>query len=118
FRYTGLASTSPFPASWAELNLEDINKGSAKYDLEKDVPGPVDVLSVSENLKTFSRLAVFGSSSVFLNAYQGNSANFNLVLNTVAWLIDDTGLVSLNRPSLTQERVFISDGQMNLILFI
>lgn len=118
FRYTGLAKTSPFPASWAEKDLTAISQGNAKYDLDIDIAGPIDVLAVSENLTTFSRVAVMGSSSVAINAYQGNAANFNLVLNTISWLMDDTGLVSLNRPNLSQERVFVSEGQMNLILFL
>src|SRR5690606_36955207 len=102
----------------AEKNLKEIGQGNAKYDLGVDLPGPIAVLAASENLKTFSRIAVLGSSSLFINAYQGNAANFNLLLNTTAWLIDDTGLVSLNRPSLTQERVFVAKGQMNLILIL
>ena len=117
-KYSYLARTSTFPASWAEVNMEEMGNGRAQYDLDHDIAGPIDVMGVTEHLKTYSRIAVSGSSSFFINGYQGNASNLNLFLNTIAWLIDDSGLISLNRPGLQQEKVFVSEGQMNLILVV
>jgi ABC-type uncharacterized transport system involved in gliding motility auxiliary subunit len=115
-KYTGLLETSAFPASWAETNIKDVTSGKALYD-DKDLKGPVDVAATIYHEKYNSKMIVTGSSSFYINGYESQSNNFNLVLNMISWLVDDEGIMSIDRPGLSNERIFISISQNILILF-
>jgi ABC-2 type transport system permease protein len=114
--YTSLLRTSKFPASWAETNIKDVTTGKAVYG-DDDLKGPIDLISSTYHQKYNSKLIVSGSSSFFINGYETQSNNFNLFLNMISWLVDDEGIISLNRPGLSNERIFISVSQEMLILF-
>jgi len=114
--YSAIANSSPFPASWAESDLAKVATGNAVFDI-KDTKGPVALASVVENTKLDSRLAMFASSSFIVNGYQGQSSNFNLFLNTLAWVIKEEGIISLNRPELTNEMILLSASQITLIFY-
>jgi len=114
--YTPLLTTSSFPASWAETNIKDVTEGKALYD-DADLKGPVEVVASAYHEKHNSKIIVSGSSSFFINGYETQSNNFNLFLNMISWLVDDEGIISINRPGLSNERIFISMSQDTLILF-
>ncbi len=116
YKYTAIAHSSPFPASWAESDLVKVSTGNAVFD-NKDIKGPVSLASVVENIELDSRIAIFSSSSFIVNGYQGQSANFNLFLNTLSWIINDEGIISLNRPKLTNEMIILSTSQITLIFY-
>ncbi|MBC76542.1 MAG: hypothetical protein CME64_11065 [Halobacteriovoraceae bacterium] len=116
-KYTALAMSSPFPASWAESQLDDINSGKVYYTKGLDLKGPVALFSVVENTKTFSKLAVSASVEFISNAYQNQSSNFNFFLNTLSWLVDDEGIISLNRPALKKNMIVLSAPQISLIFY-
>lgn len=116
-KYTALAKSSPFPASWAESAFEDLNSGKVFYNKGLDLEGPVALLAVTESNKDFGKLAVSSSSDFVANAYQNQSANFNLFLNTLSWLMDDEGIISLNRPALQDNLIVLSASQISLIFY-
>lgn len=115
FVSTWIARTSLFPASWAELSFDQIKTGKAVYD-SNDIKGPISLAVVSET-KLASRIAAFASSTFIVNGYKNQTSNFNLFLNTLAWLTNDEGIISISRPELSQERIFMSEGQLNLIFY-
>ena len=115
--YHALAMSSPFPASWAESQLKDINSGKVYYTKGLDLKGPVGLLAVSEHSKDFGKLAVSASVDFVNNSYQNQSSNFNLFMNTLSWLIDDEGLISLNRPELSNNMIVLSAPQISLIFY-
>ncbi len=115
--FTSLAKSSPFPASWAESQLNEINSGKVYYNKGLDLKGPVTVLATTENKKDGARLAVGASVEMVGNAYQNQSNNFNLFMNTLAWLIGDEGVISLNRPELSNNMIILSAPQISLILY-
>lgn len=112
-----LAQTSNFPASWAETNLNEISTGRAAFD-KNDIQGPITVAAISGHKEYFSKVAVLGSTSMLVNGYQSQSPNFNFFMNVLTWLIDDEGIISLNRPTLNSERVFLGSYQITLIFWI
>ncbi len=114
--YSSLMQTSNFPASWAETNIKDVLNGKAAYD-KLDIKGPVTVAASSYHKEFNSKVIALGSSSFFINGYETQSNNYNIVLNMLAWLVDDEGIISINRPGLSSERIFISMSQEVLILF-
>lgn len=116
-KYNSLAKSSPFPASWAESQIDDINSGKVYYTKGLDLKGPVSLFSVAENSKEFSKLAVAASVEFISNAYQNQSSNFNLFMNTLSWLVDDEGIISLNRPALTTNMIVLSAPQISLIFY-
>lgn len=117
FKYAPLAFSSPFPASWAESQLQDINSGKVYYNKGVDLKGPVALMAVSESTKDFGKMAVGASIEMLGNAYQNQSSNFNLFMNVLSWLMDDEGIISLNRPELSNNLIILSASQMSLIFY-
>lgn len=119
---TLLARTSDFPGSWAETNLKAVTEGKAEFQEKEDLRGPIGVLGagekVGEDSQAGSRFILLGSSSFLINAYQAQSGNTNLFLNAVSWLINDEGIISLNRPGNEEPPVILSSQHLQMIFFI
>jgi ABC-type uncharacterized transport system involved in gliding motility auxiliary subunit len=114
-----LAYTSPFPGSWAETNLKAVTEGKALYEENKDLKGPVGLLGVAEGSgKSTSRITLLGSSSFLVNAYQSQSGNTTLFLNTVSWIVNDEGIISFNRPGIEESPVILSAQHLQMIFVI
>lgn len=117
-----LAKTSDFPGSWAERDLKAVARGEAKFDEKTDQRGPIGVLGagekVGEESQPGSRFILLGSSSSLINAYQAQSGNMNLFLNSVSWLVNDEGIISLNRPGLDEFPTILSERHLQMIFVI
>ncbi|HXH74394.1 MAG TPA: GldG family protein [Bacteriovoracaceae bacterium] len=115
-----LAFTSSFPGSWAESDLKGVTEGKATYNEKTDRKGPVALLGIGESTETTkgSRFAMMGSSSFLVNAYQNQSANSTLFLNTVSWMVDDEGIISFNRPGIEEYPVILSAQHIQMIFVI
>ncbi len=103
--------------SWAETNLEKLEKGEANFDSAYDLLGPVSIAAAAENLpfsptdkKNASsnknllpatgkggRIVVIGDSDFLTNAYLDLSGNTRFALNALQWLAKDERLIDL-RP--------------------
>jgi ABC-type uncharacterized transport system involved in gliding motility auxiliary subunit len=114
--YISLVQSNNFPGSFAETNFDEVIKGHATYD-DKDIKGPVDIIVAVEQQSTQGRMIISGSSSFIVNGYQTQSSNFNFFLNLVAWGLGDEGVISLNRPTLTNEMIILSSSQITLIFY-
>jgi ABC-type uncharacterized transport system involved in gliding motility auxiliary subunit len=115
-----LAFTSSFPGSWAETDLKGVTEGKATYQEGADTKGPIALLGIGESSKNTmgSRFALLGSSSFLQNAYQSQSGNTNLFLNTVSWIAEDEGIISLNRPGIEEHPVILSAQHLQMIFVI
>lgn len=114
-----LASTSSFPGSWAETDLKAVSQGKAQFDEKKDPKGPVGLLGVAEGTgQSSSRVVLLGSSSFLINAYQSQSGNLTLFLNSVSWMVNDEGIISFNRPGLEEFPVILSAQHLQMIFVI
>ena len=114
-----LAFTSAFPGSWAESNLKGVTEGKALYEEKKDQKGPIGLLGVAEGSgSSTSRITLLGSSSFLVNAYQAQSGNSTLFLNTVSWMVNDEGIISFNRPGLEEHPVILSAQHLQMIFVI
>ncbi len=89
-------------SSWAESDLENLQKGDAFLDPSKDMKGPVPIAAVSvqkpeaKNEKSVPfKIVVFGDSDFITNANVNVSGNRDLFLNSVAWLAGELTLVSI-----------------------
>jgi ABC-type uncharacterized transport system involved in gliding motility auxiliary subunit len=114
-----LAMTSPFPGSWAETNLKGVTEGKAQFEEKSDIKGPIGLIGVSEGTGTSTtRVSLLGSSSFLVNAYQNQSGNTTLFLNTVSWMVNDEGIISFNRPGVEEYPVILSAQHLQLIFVI
>ena len=112
-----IIKTSPFPASWAESDLDNINKGKVFFNIENDTKGPINLMMASTDQNYNSKAVVVSSAGLISNAYRSQSPNFNLVMNAIVWLTDDEGIISLNRPGLSEEVIILSAGELSLIFY-
>lgn len=115
-----LAFTSGFPGSWAEKDLKGVTEGKATYNEKVDRPGPIALLGIGESTETAKggRFALLGSSSFLVNAYQNQSGNTILFLNTISWIVNDEGIISFNRPGIEEEPVILSAQHLQIIFVI
>jgi ABC-type uncharacterized transport system involved in gliding motility auxiliary subunit len=116
FEQVNLLWTTPFPATWAEKDIQGVIDGKANFD-STDLKGPITLGISSFNRENQSKIIVFGSGGFVTNAFESQSSNFNLFLNSLAWVLDDEGIISINRPGLKKSKVMISLSQETLILF-
>lgn len=119
---TILAATSSFPGSWAETDLKAVTKGRAEYKEKEDFRGPIGLLGVGEKVgvgaNLDSRFVLLGSSSFLINAYQNQTGNTTLFLNTVSWMVKDEGIISFNRPGIEEYPVILSAQHIQMIFVI
>ncbi len=119
---TILAFTSAFPGSWAETDLKAAVKGQAVFKENEDLKGPIGLIGIGEKVGQGSvldsRFILLGSSSFLINAYQNQTGNPHLFLNSLNWLVKDEGLISLNRPGVEEFPVFLSAQHIQLIFVI
>lgn len=114
-----IASTSPFPGSWAESDLKGVTEGKAQFNEKKDLKGPVGLLGVAEGAgKSTTRIVLLGSSSFLVNAYQAQSGNPILFLNSVSWMVNDEGIISFNRPGIEEYPVILSAQHLQMIFVV
>jgi ABC-type uncharacterized transport system involved in gliding motility auxiliary subunit len=114
-----IAHTSQFPGSWAETDLKAVTLGKAKFDEKTDQKGPVGLMGVAEGVgQSTSRIVLLGSSSFLVNGYQSQSGNTTLFLNSVSWIVNDEGIISLNRPGVEEFPVILSSQHLQMIFII
>ena len=115
FKWKTLAKSTPFPGSWGESNFEEIKLGKASYSENRDLKGPMPIMVIGQNDK--SRIVAFSSNSFITNQFQGQTNNFNLFLNALSWAIGDENLITLDRPELKGNIVYLSQMQADLIFY-
>ncbi|MBT7610329.1 MAG: GldG family protein [Bacteriovoracaceae bacterium] len=120
-KYESLAKTLPFPASWAESNVDEILNGKISFNLNKDIRGPISLAGTWEETvkegQRGSKISLFGNSTFVSDAYKKYSSNFTLFINTLNWSTGDLKLISLNMPILKDDPVFISKPQLGIIFY-
>jgi hypothetical protein len=121
YKISPLAFSTQFPGSWAESDTYSLLKGRVTYSSE-DLKGPVTMAMTSESktnaLDFQTKIFVVGTSRFILNGYQNQTPNFNLFLNAISWVVDDNAIISMSRPELQEEKIYMSDKQIKLIWYL
>lgn len=116
YKWKTIIKTTPFPASWGETDFEEVQSGKANYTEQKDFKGPLPLMVVGEN--NTSRIVAWSSTTFISNQFQGQANNFNLFLNSLAWVVGEEGLSSLDRPEVKGNLVYISDIHLSMIFYL
>lgn len=110
-KVTELAHTNP--GSWAETDLQKLEKGEAELDPEKDGVGPVPVaaaVEVQEAVKG-ARVVVVGDSDFLSNAHLNVSGNKDFALNILQWLVKDDRWIAIRTKEPRFEPLFLGLNQ-------
>ena len=117
--------------SWAESDLKSLGNPSldektdkkgpitlaatARIDVAQPSPAPTAPPGGEEPRKKEGRVAVFGDSDFATNAGLGADGNSDFTLNTIAWLSEDTDLISIRPRDPDDQRLFLTDNQGRLV---
>lgn len=116
-KWNSMINSLGFPATWGETNFSEVTSGKATYNENIDYKGPLALALLGVNEATKSKVILFGSSAFVSNQFQGQANNFNLFLNSVSWAADEKSILSLNRPELKGNLIYISDIHFNLVFY-
>jgi len=130
-----LVETSP--GSWAESdittlmtsgkvgrNLEDgdregpISLAAAVSSPATDVPAPAEGEKPDETRKPETRLVVFGDSDFASNGWLGIQGNRDLFMNSVNWLAQQEGLISIRPRDPEDRRITLTADQQTRIFWL
>lgn len=96
------------PGNWLDEN------GNRKKD-----PGeeghPFVIAGIVSHVNRLMKMVVYGDADFASNAYASVSGNANLFINTVSWLCDEGGLVSVAPAKNEFVPMFISDYQARIM---
>ncbi len=115
YAFYPIASSTPFPGSWGETSFAEVKEGKADYAEGVDSKGPLNLFVAG--VFSDSRILLSSSISFISNQFQAQSNNFNLFLNALSWAAKQEALISLNRPRLKGNIVYISGIHQSLILY-
>jgi ABC-type uncharacterized transport system involved in gliding motility auxiliary subunit len=105
--------------SWAESNLENLEKGDAAFDPDSDSPGPiclaVAVAKKSDN-SAGGRMVVVGDSDFVTNAYFELSGNGSFAVNIAQWLAKDDRFISIRIKEPEFKPLFLTENQRWIFL--
>lgn len=127
-----LASTGS--GSWAETDLDSLNKGEASFQEDQDIRGPVPVAAVATikpkedggasdspeaeaEESSSARLVVFGDSDFASNTHLNLSGNATLLLNTVSWLAEEGELIAIRPRPEGSSPLLMSPMQARLLFW-
>jgi ABC-2 type transport system permease protein len=101
---------------WGETNLGVFHAtAELSFDPKSDVKGPVAVAAASQHEK--ARVVVFGSSEIAGNR-QVLGYNRDLLLNSVAWLLDLGPRVAIGPRTPEHLHLSLDDGQLTRIFLL
>ncbi|MCI0527613.1 MAG: GldG family protein, partial [Nitrospira sp.] len=132
-----LAKTGP--ESWGETDIEELKRGTAHFDAEKDLRGPVSVAAVATvEIKEGSegtaseekpeeskpqdtkkaRIVAYGDSDFASDSGLNLSGNGDLFLNTVSWLAEEETLIAIRPKERQSQPILMSVIQGRLTFWV
>jgi ABC-type uncharacterized transport system involved in gliding motility auxiliary subunit len=113
-KFTVLAKTTIFPASWAETSIKEIKSGKLSFTPQEDLKGPVSVIAVYEGK---GKILAFGNSNFVVNGYGNFGQNFMFLLNGINWSVDEGRLIAFDNTLIENEPIFIGAPQLGVIFY-
>lgn len=104
--------------SWAENDLTALSEGSAAFEEDVDVLGPLTLAIAASGVEGEGRLVVFGDSDFATNGYIGLSGNRDFVLNSIAWLTGDEFAISIRPRERETTPLFLKASDQAFLFFL
>lgn len=84
--------------------VEQDDARAARYDAQRDVPGPVTLAYALTRQagEQEQRVVVVGNSGFLANMYLGNGGNLDLGVNLLNWVVGDDDLIAI-QPKITRD---------------
>jgi len=111
--------------AWGETDLQNESKtGKISFNPDKDKPGPVSLIAVSEidiqvseEESKMLKMVVTGDSDFVKNGFINAAGNKNLALNIINWLCQQEDLISITPKRARTSTITLSSTQGNIILY-
>jgi ABC-type uncharacterized transport system involved in gliding motility auxiliary subunit len=114
-----LVSTSA--QAWAETDIQSVKNNQVKLDAQVDLPGPVPLAGVGENLENKGRVVAIGNASFAANSGVNlpSTANLDFAVNSIDWAARQESLINLT-PKPTKNRLMLPPAvvPINLVLLV
>jgi ABC-type uncharacterized transport system involved in gliding motility auxiliary subunit len=94
--------------SWGETSAAEIQQGQVNPG-PQDPKGPLTVAAAATKDK--ARLVVYGTSNLAANQFLNFQGNRDLFLNTVSWLAEEEGQISIRPKETKQTPLFLTAQQ-------
>lgn len=111
-------------AAWGETSMEDLAKGQVSMNPGADMRGPLNVAAAVEGKPADSkaekktRIVLFGSSLFASNNYGRLGPNYDFLVNSVNWTLEDEGLIAIRAKEDEPAKLSLTGMQLNLIQLI
>lgn len=126
-RTTWLAKTGD--GSWAETDLDALEKGTATFDSGKDTLGPISLAAVSEITSPNpdkkkpagsenGAVVVFGDSDFITNARIHLSGDADLFMNTINWLGKEENLIAIPPKGNKFQPIMLTAAQAKMLFVL
>lgn len=115
-----LGQSNQFPASWGEVNRDELISLQVSFNEGEDHKGPLGYFAAYEkelNSSEMTRMVTFGNSTFVINTYKKFPQNYILFLNTLNWLIGEDRLITFNIAGIEEKPIFMSENQIGAIFF-
>ena len=115
-----LGRSNQFPASWGEMNREELISLEVTYNEGADYKGPLGYFAAFEEKNEDDKdmkMVAFGNSTFVINTYKKFPQNFVLFLNSLNWLVGEDRLISFNITGIEDRPIFMSENQIGVIFF-
>jgi ABC-type uncharacterized transport system involved in gliding motility auxiliary subunit len=101
--------------SWGETSAAEIRQGQVNPG-PQDPKGPLPVAAVATKDQT--RVVVYGTANIASNQFLNFQGNRDLFLNTVSWLAEEEGQISIRPKETKQTPVFLTAQQAQFVFLL
>lgn len=111
--------------SWGERDYRNLRE-TPSYDPDRDLPGPLSIAAVAERNTPSQlgidipggRMIVFGSSDLASNQRVVFPTNFQLMLNSINWIVDRDTMVNIPPRAIERIDIVLTQEQSRRLGFI
>jgi len=124
FRVDGLVSSSEFPKSWEETDLKSVMSGKVDFNEESDKKGPIALMMASQEVRVKKmprprmKMIAMGSSRPLINAYYNQGQGRDLILRSLAWLIEADDSLRLEKDYSSGNKIILNQVHMSLLFYL
>lgn len=118
------------PQSWLETNLETLRAGSAEFQPDSDIEGPLWIAAMYEKRMPqamageedgeppLARAVVFADQDFITDQFVNTYGNMDLARNSANWLMEREALITVTKPKAANVFLMLSLGERMLVSWV